>query len=70
MTDQVDQAQKFEQMRRDIELREQASKPSMPFKGECYNCEDPITQGCFCDADCRDDYEQREKLKGRHARTN
>lgn len=63
MTDQVDQAQKFERMRLDIALREQAAKPSMLFNGECYNCEEPIEWGCFCDADCRDDYELRENRK-------
>lgn len=70
MTDQIDQAQEHEQMRRDIALREQAAKPKMPFTGQCHNCEAPIKAGCFCDADCRDDYEQREKLKGRHAGSN
>lgn len=67
MTDQIDQAQEFEEMRRGIALREQAAKASTiprPFKGECYNCEAPIEQGCFCDIDCRDDFEKRKKLKG------
>lgn len=70
MTDQVDDALKFEELRRDIALREQAAKPSMPFKGECYNCEAPIDIGCFCDVDCRDDYELREKREGNHASSN
>lgn len=71
MTDQIDQAQEFEQMRRDIALRERVkTKPALPLKGECYNCEATIARGCFCDADCRDDYERREKMKGRHASTN
>ncbi|MFA5826157.1 MAG: hypothetical protein WC825_09320 [Gallionellaceae bacterium] len=63
MTDTVDQAQKFEELRRKIALKEQAAKPAMPFKGECYNCEAPIAVGCFCDVDCRDDFELREKRK-------
>lgn len=70
MTDQIDLAQRFEEMHRDIAHREQAAKPTMPFKGECYNCGAPIERGCFCDADCRDDYERRVRLKGKHASTN
>lgn len=61
MTDQLDQAQGFEELRRADALRDQALKPAMPFTGWCYNCTDAIEQGCFCDADCRDDYELYEK---------
>ena len=25
--------------------------------GECYNCGEPIKQGLFCCAECRDEYE-------------
>lgn len=57
MTDQIDKAQVFEAMHRDIALHNRA--PELPFKGECYNCEAPITKGNFCDADCRDDHEKR-----------
>lgn len=46
-------------------LAEIARKPAMPFKGKCYNCEAPIKRGCFCDADCRDDFEFRLKQKNR-----
>lgn len=59
--DQIDQAQQFEQMRRDIALREQAAKPAMPFTGHCYNCGDEINKGCFCCVERRDDYEKRAK---------
>lgn len=69
MTDQIDKAQEFEAMHRRHALDNRA--PELPFKGECYNCEEPVTQGCFCDAYCRDDYELREKQKGRfHASAN
>lgn len=30
--------------------------------GKCLECEEP-TQGAFCSADCRDEYERMEKLK-------
>lgn len=36
-------------------------KPELPANGFCYNCGDDC-HGCFCDADCRSDYEQRRKF--------
>lgn len=30
--------------------------------GYCYNCDDPVKDQPFCDADCRDDYEARVAL--------
>ena len=38
-------------------------KPELPAKGRCYNCDDPLKTGCFCDADCRDDYEKRVRAR-------
>jgi hypothetical protein len=43
-----------------------ARRPKMPFTGRCYNCDEVIERGSFCDADCRDDFEHRQRLKGRH----
>jgi hypothetical protein len=65
MTDNVDQALEFEELRRKIALEKQAAKPTMPFIGRCYNCEEPIDDGCFCNTDCRDDYELYLKQKNR-----
>lgn len=37
---------------------------TLPAKGECYNCEEPLPdKERFCDHDCRDDYEYRESRK-------
>lgn len=63
MPDQLDQAQEFEQQRRDDLLQEQSRKPSMLFTGQCHNCEAGLEWGFFCDRDCRDDYEKRIKLQ-------
>jgi len=63
MTDQLDQAQEFEETRRADALRDQALKPAMPFIGSCYNCEAVIDRGCFCDRDCRDDFERHIRAK-------
>lgn len=62
MTDSIDMGCEREQEDRERALAAQAAKPKMVFKGECYNCEAEIVRGCFCDGDCRDDYERRERL--------
>jgi hypothetical protein len=31
--------------------------------GACYNCEEPLAVGLFCDQDCRDDHEHRARTK-------
>lgn len=64
MTDPIDRAQQIEGQQRADALRDQAAKPVMSFTGECYNCEAPIERGCFCDKDCREDYESRIKIQG------
>jgi hypothetical protein len=34
----------------------------LPFLGYCHNCDAPVPDGSrFCDADCRDDFQKREK---------
>lgn len=39
--------------------RANQEKP-LPFTGQCHNCEEGLEDPKrFCDADCRDDYEQR-----------
>ena len=35
-----------------------------PFTGLCWQCDEPLQVGAFCDADCRDDY-QRRTIQGR-----
>ena len=62
--DQLDQAQEFEELLRADALRDQALKPAMPPVGFCYNCDEVVFEGCFCDTNCRDDYEKRIKQTG------
>lgn len=33
----------------------------LPFTGNCYNCAEVVFEGGFCDTDCRDDFQLREK---------
>ena len=37
--------------------------PTLPFIGKCYNCEEDLKMGTFCDTDCREDYEKRTRHK-------
>jgi len=57
----------------DVASREQAQelkaalshkKPALGPIGICRNCNEPIKTGCFCDGDCREDHEKRERFKG------
>lgn len=32
-------------------------KPQLAFTGECHWCEEPISTGHYCDAECRKDHE-------------
>lgn len=34
-------------------------------KGWCLNCEEPLKEQAFCDADCREDYEKRTSARHR-----
>lgn len=54
--DIVDQAQKHEQLIIDEALSKRHE--AIPFTGLCHYCTDAIETGNFCDADCRDDFEQ------------
>lgn len=39
------------------DTRAKASHRELIPCGECYNCGEPIKQGLFCCAECRDEYE-------------
>lgn len=36
--------------------------------GRCYNCEDDVEEGLFCDPDCRQDYDRRMIKRKRDGR--
>lgn len=64
MTDIIDAAN--DRAERDLELALAAARhpvraEPMPC-GQCYNCEASVSPGsCFCDCDCRDDYQARRR---------
>ena len=65
MTDDIDRAQSREQTMRDDAIATIRLQPVLTYSGTCYNCEVPIDRGCFCDGDCRDDYERLTRLSAR-----
>lgn len=60
--DQADEAAEREQQMIEIALANRPH-PTMKFTGACYYCEEAVTAGCFCDEDCRSDYERIERAK-------
>lgn len=65
--DILDQTQQTEALFIDLALRQRtASAHSLPYIGQCYNCEAALPDGVrFCDCDCRNDYERRQRAEGR-----
>lgn len=48
----------------------QAAERPLPYKGTCYNCDEPLDRGeRFCDEDCRDDYDWRTKRRSANGKT-
>lgn len=62
MSDELDQAAALEELERTIALANR-KRPEMQSTGACYNCEEAVPFGCFCDKDCRSDYERIERTK-------
>lgn len=57
-----DMAQETELARMTRLLRRRL-RPVLTFTGTCHNCSEPLKEGCFCDADCRDDLERRFRAR-------
>lgn len=62
MSDELDQAAELEELERNIALANR-KHPEMVFTGACYYCEEAVQAGCFCNEDCRSDYERIERAK-------
>lgn len=62
MSDELDQAAELEELERNIALANR-TYPTMQFTDACYYCEETVTTGCFCDEDCRSNYERIERAK-------
>ncbi|EPL4527049.1 hypothetical protein QCK34_004467 [Enterobacter asburiae] len=64
--DIVDEAQLSEQQRI-ASLMSARVMEGLAVTGLCHNCSEHVSMGCFCDADCRDDYEKRQQRHVRRA---
>lgn len=67
MSDIIDQANDL--IEREMAARLAARRaPTLPATGECHNCEAPLDGELrFCDADCRNDYDRRQRLQKKPA---
>ena len=69
MSDIYDQATLQEEMMRDIAIAAARNvKPELQPNGSCFNCfaelvDNDVAAGCFCDGDCRDDWQLRRRVK-------
>lgn len=63
--DEFDRASALEQKERDDAIAATlANKPNLPPTGYCYYCSEPVRAGHrFCDALCRDDYDEEQRLR-------
>jgi hypothetical protein len=68
MADDIDRANDQAQAILELQLRQR--KPTLPHNGKCHFCEDDITTGAFCSAECRDDFEKQEQARRRNGRPN
>lgn len=60
--DPADEATELEQQIIEIALANRR-QPEMAFTGACYYCEEAVSTGCFCDEDCREDFQRIERAK-------
>jgi hypothetical protein len=63
MADEADRASSLEEMHREVSLSYR--KPVPVRTGRCLNCDEP-SQGAFCNAGCREDYERFERAEKRN----
>lgn len=70
--DIYDQATVIEERDRELAIKaaRERSKHTERFTGHCLNCNEQITVGRFCDADCRDDWELLQNARIRGNRSN
>lgn len=65
MADIADQAADFDFNAEALNLARTRPRETVVRDGRCLNCAEPISVGIFCDAYCREDYEQAQRIKGR-----
>lgn len=64
MVDILDVASEYEEKQREMALaRALANATKLTITGRCYNCEEEVGQKLFCDVDCREDFEFRDRMQ-------
>lgn len=64
--DQLDaaSAEQERSLQESIQAARAKVPPTLPAKGFCYNCDEPLEDGHrFCDTHCRDDYEKIQRSR-------
>jgi len=62
--DNADRAQKLRVLYLKHALENQKNqKEILKNKGKCLNCDEPLERKIFCDIDCRNDYEKRQRCQ-------
>ena len=65
--DEIDRQQERDQILEQALLA--VRKPTFPDKGSCYNCDEPLTVGKYCDKYCSEDHEKEVRLRSLHPTT-
>lgn len=63
MSDLFDDAQELEQMHRELAIKAARNYKRHSYTGHCLSCNEIITQGRFCDTECREHFELEQKMK-------
>jgi hypothetical protein len=62
--DEFDRASEIEQKYRDAAISQTRSTAvKMAYSGQCYNCQEPLDAGLFCDTFCQEDWQARMDAK-------
>jgi hypothetical protein len=68
MSDFADMASEQQAYLEEVALYKHKTKRRLNPCGRCFNCDETIVKGLFCDKDCREDYEKREHMAAGAAR--
>ena len=61
MSDWIDDSQELEEAQRAEALAKRMKVPEKT--GYCLSCEEPVNDKVFCDSDCREFWERRERIR-------
>lgn len=71
MSDWTDDASAQEELHLQVALQRQLAQSKKheaaleAASGHCLNCDEPLEEGRFCDADCREDFQRRIRVNRR-----